>query len=369
MVNLYYCSTVILVFLVLPTSMTALTGFFGCLDLGGNRQFLLRDLSLDCQSAEYNAWSLAFALPLLILYGVVIPGLGALVLYRGRDQLNSIEFARRYGFLYMGYRRELYMYEAFVAIRKNLLAVVLAVFVASPHTQGLCAMGIMFVSLVVDVKLMPWDSKFLNRLNAAGLIAVVITLYCGQFFFLTSELSVTIILTAIVLAVNILFWLIWVVAFLRKSLTDFVVNNPHLAICRSLQNLKVPIIERRSFTTGVLVSPKKGSALSLNTTSSSGSSPFVSQRQEQVLVTEIPFDDIRRIPLDDVMLSRHRGSVGSTHSLWEVEASTERIENDSTATPVSALRQQDFSSPKEGGSDRGVMGNEVSQEQRYASGI
>eukprot|EP00276_Gloeochaete_wittrockiana_P001919 CAMPEP_0184674066 /NCGR_PEP_ID=MMETSP0308-20130426/87030_1 /TAXON_ID=38269 /ORGANISM="Gloeochaete witrockiana, Strain SAG 46.84" /LENGTH=438 /DNA_ID=CAMNT_0027121629 /DNA_START=920 /DNA_END=2236 /DNA_ORIENTATION=- len=432
MINLYYCSSVILLFLVLPTSMTALAGFFGCLDLGGNNLFLLRDLSLACRSSEYSLWALAFALPLLILYGVIIPGLAALVLYRGRDQLHTIEFARKYGFLYMGYRREVYMYETFVAIRKNLLAVVLAVFVGSPVRQGLCAMGIMFVSLAVDVKVCPWESTFLNRLNAAGLMAVVITLYCGQFFYVTDDPSATITLTVIVVSVNALFWLTWIMAFLRKSLTDFVLNNPHLKICRSLQSMKVPIIEQRTrsfmsadpssrrgsaFSLSDATLPRKGSAIYLSqapsprrgsgislsdtpsprrestvslsgaplpqrgsqislsdtqllpqrvsstitlsglpsvlplprkgTVSLSDTSPFTRSRQDHVLVTEIPFDDIqRRHSFDDNMrrislnelTSPGRGSTslgtnnGGIRSLWEMDTPPTERENDNGRT-------------------------------------
>mmetsp|Transcript_35954 Transcript_35954/g.59895 ORF Transcript_35954/g.59895 Transcript_35954/m.59895 type:complete len:601 (+) Transcript_35954:198-2000(+) len=287
--DLYLCSAVILVYIVLPTSVTALTGFFGCVNLGGNRRFLLRDLSMDCDSAEYKAWSLGFGLTLLLVYGFGVPLLSGLIVYQGKKRglLENTGFVREFGFLYRGYQGPYILYETFIAIRKNLLAVVLALFVAAPPVQGLVSLGIVFIALAFDVKIFPYDTQFINRLNAAGMATCVITLYCGQLFFVTDDSNVSIFLTVVVLAVNISFWTVWIFFFLRKSLTSFTRNNPNSHISRTLRRITLPILERYNHLSFSAVMEKE-EALNVATTTFNpdGSSISIQTRRELTMASD-----------------------------------------------------------------------------------
>jgi len=208
-IDVYVCSVVNIINIVLPLSVSSLTGLFGCIDLGGSRHFLQRDLSIDCDSKEYNILASLFGFALSV-YAVGVPLLSALIVYRGQGWTN---FSRRFGILYKGYRVQLVLYETFIAIRKNILAATIAYFTHSPQIQGLLATGILIIALFFDLTLDPWDTPSQKRLNVAFLAIAICTLYCGQYFFATDDHVVSVFLTVVVVGSNIIFWFIWIVLY------------------------------------------------------------------------------------------------------------------------------------------------------------
>mmetsp|Transcript_12734 Transcript_12734/g.20815 ORF Transcript_12734/g.20815 Transcript_12734/m.20815 type:complete len:969 (-) Transcript_12734:429-3335(-) len=358
--DLYLCSAIILVYIVLPTSVTSLTGFFGCVDLGGNRSFLLRELSLDCDSMEYRVWAIGFGLVLLVLYGIGVPLLSGLIVYRGskRGKLEMPSFIRKFGFLYKGYKGRYIMYETFIAIRKNVLAVAISLFVANPSVQGLVAMGIVFLSLSFDVKLFPFETRFINRLNAAGMATSVITLYCGQLFFFTDDNRVSVFLTVVVLAVNICFWSVWIFFFMRKFLTSFARNHPDFLISRYLRRMMVPIIERYNDKSFSAVMEKEAATIVSTTFNPDGSSMSTQSRRGYIRASEregtsaisspVSFQNqhsnvsrrTRSADLEPVDESWNRSTVvvgpdailrpnGEVKSLWEIDVESKTIHEES----------------------------------------
>ena len=86
----------------------------------------------------------------------------------------------KYGFLYKGYKKAHWYWEAVILFRKLGLAA-MGVFMAtsSPYMQGLSATFILGTSLVLHQTISPYEDQELDRLEGCGLVTSTLTLYLG----------------------------------------------------------------------------------------------------------------------------------------------------------------------------------------------
>jgi len=177
--------------------------------------------------------------------------------------------------------------------------VVLALFVSSPQAQGLVALGVMVLSLFFDVKLYPYETTFLNRLNAAGMAVAVTTLYCGQLLFETDDYNASVFLTVLVLVVNICFWAIWIFFYMWKSLTIFTRKNPDSFTSRLLARTMVRLV--KCFKGKPLQLPStlaKDVTITVSTTiAQDGSSISIQSRKATIMASEKKDTDVINSPV------------------------------------------------------------------------
>lgn len=68
------------------------------------------------------------ALPALIVWGLGIPFMALVLIFRNRKVLDSVESRTCYGFLYRGYKHKFYFWEIMIMYRKIAL-ILISVFV------------------------------------------------------------------------------------------------------------------------------------------------------------------------------------------------------------------------------------------------
>ena len=83
-------SLVILLFLVHPTLVSFFFKAFDCIDVDGDRRNK-EDLDILCESQSHTYWSLLIALPGLIVWGLGIPFLALVLIFKARKRLETVE--------------------------------------------------------------------------------------------------------------------------------------------------------------------------------------------------------------------------------------------------------------------------------------
>eukprot|EP00741_Cyanophora_paradoxa_P007933 tig00000133_g7673.t1 len=185
----YFVSVVVSLYLVHPQITQKMFKLFSCRDLGGGRSYLQHDMQVDCNTLEFRLWQWGLGAPAIVLYGFGIPTAAFLVLYKNRRRLDQHAIKRKFSFLYRGYKQRTWYWESVVIVRKLLVAVVVSVLDGRPQIQGLLGLGILLTTLVVKLKLKPWDSSLLELVDFCAIVVSTVTIYGGLFFYMPEFLN------------------------------------------------------------------------------------------------------------------------------------------------------------------------------------
>ena len=191
-------------------SSCARVGFsmFSCTLFDGQEDRRLRNaLDMKCYEGEHVFWTLILGIPFLLLVVIGLPVLALFALFKHQDKLDTIEVMEKYAFLYKGYQVKYWYWEAVILARKLALAA-MTVFMASstPFMQGLSAVFIVTMALIVQTTYNPYESDTLNRLEAFGLLCGAMTLYLGLWTFeeeSESHTTIGVVATVLIFSVNI----------------------------------------------------------------------------------------------------------------------------------------------------------------------
>ena len=126
---------------------------------------------------------LTLAFPSLILWTIGIPAIVWFLMSENKKRLQNYEIKERYGFLYRGYRIDVYFWECITMYRKVVIALI-AVFLKSLGSiiQSLSTLLFLVVFIIITANMKPFLSRKLNNLELISLISSNITIYCGVFY-------------------------------------------------------------------------------------------------------------------------------------------------------------------------------------------
>jgi len=144
---------VIALFLIHPNLTQFMFDVFNCYKIEEDRR-MKSDLQIICYKDYHLFWSLATALPSIVIWGIGIPGFAFLLLQAEKDRLHKIEAKERYGFLYNGYKKKFYYWEVIIMYRKILISVI-SVFIGAlgTITQALFVFIFVIVFLFLNLSM------------------------------------------------------------------------------------------------------------------------------------------------------------------------------------------------------------------------
>ena len=147
--------------------------------------YLLVDLEIECGKDDHPFFSLFVALPSLCVWGVGIPVVALLLMYKNyrKGKLHDIAVKKKYGFLFLGYKKRAYYWEIVILYRKMAI-VFISVFLVSLEvtTQALVAFVVMMFAYIAHYKKRPFEPAELDDAEYRSIVCEAITLYCGMYF-------------------------------------------------------------------------------------------------------------------------------------------------------------------------------------------
>eukprot|EP01017_Pseudomicrothorax_dubius_P009638 TRINITY_DN13312_c0_g1_i2.p1 TRINITY_DN13312_c0_g1~~TRINITY_DN13312_c0_g1_i2.p1 ORF type:complete len:613 (+),score=137.48 TRINITY_DN13312_c0_g1_i2:214-2052(+) len=208
-------SIVILLFMVHTSILQTTFLSFRCQNIGDEERpysYLERDLDVECWKDQHLNYVLTLAVPSLVVWGFGTPVFAWALLWTKKSQLEDPLFRTKLGFLYDGYRIEVFFWE-FIILYRKIAMVFIAVFMSSLGLvfQALAIILVAFVAYVLQIHFNPFTDPRLNALEKRSLINATVTLYCGLYYLngnLPIELNYAFLVILIIVNGNfLLYWL------------------------------------------------------------------------------------------------------------------------------------------------------------------
>lgn len=124
---------------------------------------MLRNQSVTCYTDHWKHAVLPYMLPLAVLYCAILP----VLFYSNRNNMNSPEFQKYFGFLINSYRSETYWSE-FILVLKKALFLLVPEFVALKFSSSMKLFSSIIILIVFQIHLQyfqPYAQQILNRLS------------------------------------------------------------------------------------------------------------------------------------------------------------------------------------------------------------
>ena len=201
----------VLFFLIYPSVVKVLFLHFGCDDFDIIGPYIFSDLAVKCWDLKYKVKTYVFVLPGIIVWAVGLPSLILLIMFKKRFKLHHEYNKITLGYLFNGYKRSAFYWE-FIGIYRKLLIVSILVFVNKDFgsIQGLTLCVVLVLSIVMQHKFKPYNSKELNKLELYSLSTALLTNFCGLYY-LNKDLSeqMKLFLFYLIFTSNILYLAYW----------------------------------------------------------------------------------------------------------------------------------------------------------------
>ena len=186
LINNVITTIVIICFENQPTIIKNSFSMLQCMNLyreDSSLLFLVQDYDVKCWEGQHLRWTLGLVIPCLILWVLAIPSFMIYILVKNKNVLDTEEMARRYSFIYNGYRPEKCYWEFSILVRKIILiCVIIFGGLHSTSLQIYLFFIVILFSYIFQVKNQPYSSPILNRLETISLISLIIFNLCGLYF-------------------------------------------------------------------------------------------------------------------------------------------------------------------------------------------
>ncbi len=137
-----------------------------------------------CWEGAHLAYGVPLGVAGLLVWVVGVPVAAYLLIFDERKRLHSRAIREKLGFFYNGYKSNSACWELFILLKKLAIAAS-AIFLAgaSGIMQSLFLFTLLLVEVVLLLKLRPFIERRFNILVVISTMALVITIYCGLFYF------------------------------------------------------------------------------------------------------------------------------------------------------------------------------------------
>lgn len=144
---------------------------------------LVEALSEQCWTGRHLAFAASIGAAGLIVWVITLP-LGSWLVLREKASLLENRQVRTYiGFLYSGFTKHAYFWEVLIMARKQVVAAIGTFLVPQGTTvQALLLLVLLGVSLLLQLRLRPYSTHFLNSLESLSIGALLVSAFAGLFF-------------------------------------------------------------------------------------------------------------------------------------------------------------------------------------------
>ena len=240
----FITTSVTLLYLLYPTVCKATFAMNACRYVG-DVEYLVMDMSINCNSEEHLSWIYNLWVPSIFIYVLGLPFVAWLLLYRHKKSLHQPRIMFRFGILFSGYEKDAYYWESIIALRKASIIVISAVFsILGTEAQALVAIltTLGFALLHLQCKPFVRVMSMYDTLDAAeswALVVAILTLWCGLFYFqdVAATGAIPVVLTFVLMGFNLTYFIIVTRWFLIFKLMDLHSARRHLPVGKQRSGL------------------------------------------------------------------------------------------------------------------------------------
>ncbi len=200
------------------------------------RVFLDADFNISCDSTEYRLWANAVAIPLFICFTFGVPLFYALAMYRHVRTGTLATYRDIYGFLFSGFRKDIWWFELWNTLRKSLFTISAVLFAPmGAMLQTWAALVLLLFFLAIFLISQPYEQAYLNNLEQSALGTNVITLLLGLGLYTNNRPgvdkseSLNVLITLSIVCLNIF--------FAMHVLYTYLMYSQYCTLCKKNKNL------------------------------------------------------------------------------------------------------------------------------------
>ena len=228
-----------------PVVTKAAVKLVACRTVAG-RNFLDAEFNISCTSEQYVFWATTVAIPMFICFTFGVPLAYALAMYRHVRKGTLSKRREIFGFLFSGFRKEIWWFELWNTLRKSLFTISAVIFApAGVMMQTWAALVLLLLFIVVFSVAQPYEETYLNQLERGALSINSITLLCGLGLFTNEQASddaksatLAMIITVGIVGCNLVF-----VFSVGRTLCKY---SQYCAVCKSKYTTKANKIQLAS---------------------------------------------------------------------------------------------------------------------------
>jgi hypothetical protein len=185
----WVATLVVLFFLIHPNILRSNFSYFSCTEIQSGEFWLNENLDIRCFDSKHNSFALVVVLPVLVIWGLLVPLLVLLYLVRNRRKLREINTKLRFGFLYNGFKQSKFYWE-FVIMFRKILIICIVVFIGNQSIpiQALTLVLLLLHFLVLQYLTRPYANTELNQMELRSVLVASVTIFCGLYY-LTKDLG------------------------------------------------------------------------------------------------------------------------------------------------------------------------------------
>ncbi|KAM3138145.1 hypothetical protein pb186bvf_009818 [Paramecium bursaria] len=149
------------------------------------------NVSYQYDTFTHDQWVAAFGVPGLLTWVLVLPLSFWYVIFQGAQQekLDTLIYSTSWGFLYDEYRRSRYYWEFVKIFQRTLLVILMVYFQEDIIIKGIFGFLVVYLYYGLANHFNPYNTRFLNDLDAYSSVTLAISLVVGVFLFRTIEVS------------------------------------------------------------------------------------------------------------------------------------------------------------------------------------
>lgn len=214
--NCGYCMVVGLIYTHPFIVRLGLSAFL-CDTIEPENQWLRAELGVRCWDHMHSTYALSVSLPSLLAWGLGLPTLAALLLFRYRRK--GKRRAEQSNFLQHDFKIRLCLWEIYAVLLKASLAILYVCTAnAEPFVQASLLVLAVSLAFVLQWTHKPLQSTACNKLALLSLAAVWTSTYAGLFF---SSSDTNLFLSIVVFAMHGAFLVYWITAVVRAAIGKF----------------------------------------------------------------------------------------------------------------------------------------------------
>lgn len=174
----FIVSVVTWLYLILPGTSAKLLGGLSCTYIDSERKFLPAPI-YECNDSSFRGIKFGFILPTYILWIVLVPV--GLMIYLRKLLKKKNEQLLMFDFIYQGYQRRYYYWDAVIFLRLALVSIVNIVIDADSYSTSLLLICFLALSLYATDVWYPYKARCHNILEVAGLLVIMLTIFIALY--------------------------------------------------------------------------------------------------------------------------------------------------------------------------------------------
>lgn len=205
-IHLLTVSCVVLLFAVYTIVAMRMFSLFSCWTIPGAtpERRLRGDVTQPCGITTPTI----VASLVIILFVIGGPLFSVYFLHRKKGMLRHMSFRQRFGFLYFGYKTDLFYWEGVVVARKILLAAISSFAYEDSFYSCFVATAVLTVFLCLQIKMSPFILRGPNNLEALSLVSATATQFFSLLYYIRPSMEVTVTVCLLLLNISTLFMFI-----------------------------------------------------------------------------------------------------------------------------------------------------------------